>query len=385
MTDVFIAGIGQSRFGRLPERSYASLANEAVRAALEDAGLGAADIDAVYVGTVFAPGGTTHRMLRSLGLAGVPALTVESACASGSSALALAADDVRIGRHRNVLALGVERMASTFEGPIPPEPTDVEGSAGLAMPAMYALMAARYLHEHDRPVDDIARVAVKNRRHGLDNPDAPFGRSHTVEEVLASRPIADPLTLLQCCPQADGAAAAVVTSAPTAPADAPRIAALATTTGRAWDDSTSTIWSTETVHRTATMAYEQAGIGPDDVDVVEVHDAFTIGEVVTCEALGLADPGTYPDLVRDGTVALGGRLPVNPSGGLLARGHPLGATGLAQLAELVTQLRGKAGARQVDGARVALMETMGGGAAGVDGNACVVAMLRAPSSKGAPA
>ena len=193
--------------------------------------------------------------------------------------------------------------------------------------------------------------------------------------MLGSRPVAGPLTLLQCCPMTDGAAAAVIAPLDEAGPCAVEVLASAFVSGHHWGSDTAAPWSMGTVARAAEQAFAAAGLGPDDVDVAEMHDAFTIGEVLTTEALGLAAPGTAALLAADGETALGGRLPINPSGGLLSRGHPLGATGLAQTAELVWQLRGRADARQVEGARTALLETMGGGAAGVDGNACVVALL----------
>jgi acetyl-CoA C-acetyltransferase len=186
--------------------------------------------------------------------------------------------------------------------------------------------------------------------------------------------IADPLTLLQCCSIADAAAAAVVGPARGNARDV-AVRASVLRSGKRWDQRTDKVWGWDIVHDTAQRAYEQAGIGPEDIDVLEVHDAFTIGEIVTTEALGLCAPGEGGRLVESHHTWLGGPQPVNPSGGLLARGHPLGATGLAQIAEIVWQLRGDAGPRQVEGARIGLVETMGGGTAGVDGNGCVVTVL----------
>ena len=218
---------------------------------------------------------------------------------------------------------------------------------------------------------------MKNHRHGLHNPRAQYRLDCTIDEVLASRMIADPLTLLQCCPTSDGAAAAVV--GPDRPG-AVRVRSTALRSGELWDHRTDHVWGFDTVRRTASAAFEQADVGPTDVDLFEVHDAFTIGELVTTEALGLAAEGKGAALVDAGHTALGGPQPVNPSGGLLSRGHPLGCTGLAQLAEIVWQLRGQAGDRQVPGARLGVVETMGGGVAGMDGNACVVSVLEAPAA-----
>lgn len=363
---VAIHGVGSSRFGRQPERLPAELAWDAVAEALADADAEPGAIDAAYVGTVFGATGVAQRALSGVGLVGLPIVTVENACASGTTALHEAAAAIEAGRYERVLALGVEHLTSRFDGPIAPEPTDPEQASGLLLPALYALAASRYLAEGRATPRDLARVAVKNSRHGTLNPRAQRQRVLTEDEVLASRPIADPLTLYQCAGLSDAAAAAVL--GPPRPGDV-RLRGCALRSGAAWDHASEHVWGHDVVRDTARDAYEQAGVEPGDLDLLEVHDAFTIGELVTLDALGIDTP-------PDGR-ALGGAQPVNPSGGLLSRGHPLGATGLAQVAELTWQLRGQAGARQVDGARLALVETMGGGSAGVDGNGCVVAILEA--------
>jgi acetyl-CoA acetyltransferase len=278
------------------------------------------------------------------------------------------------GRYERVLALGVEHMSVLFSGPIAPEATDPEQATGMLLPALYALSASRYMADHGATASDLAQVAVKNSAHGALNPRAQRRQAVTEEEVLGSRPIAEPLTLFQCAGLSDAAAAAVVGGDRGDARDVP-IRSSVLRSGRAWDQASDRVWGFDVVRETSDEAYAQAGIGPDDVDVVELHDAFTIGELVTLEALGLAPEGGAAQRVRAGELSLGGSQPVNPSGGLLSRGHPLGATGLAQVAELTWQLRGEAGDRQVEGARVALVETMGGGAAGIDGNGCVVAVL----------
>jgi acetyl-CoA C-acetyltransferase len=375
VTAVAIHGVGTSRFARQPDRTPAEIAAEAAAEALADAGIDR--VDAAYVGTVFGAPGVAQRALRALGLTRIPIVTVEAACASGTVALHEARVAVESGRYERVLALGIEHLTTTFDGPIAPEPTDPEGRAGMLLPAIYAMSAARYQAVHGLRDDELAAVAVKNSRHGARNPRALRRRPLTAEEVLASAPIAGPLTLLQCCSLSDAAAAAVVAPA-TGGAGEVRIRSSALRSGGLWDQRSDHAWGFEVVRDTARDAYEAAGLGIDDVDVLEVHDAFTIGEIVTIEALGLAAEGQGGRLALAGDTALGGRRPVNPSGGLLARGHPLGATGLAQTAEIVWQLRDEAGERQVEGARIGIVETMGGGAAGLDGNACVVAVLEGP-------
>ncbi len=381
---VVISGVGTSHFGRFADQRIEELAWEAILEALDDAGLGPGDIDAAVVGSVFGPPGLANRVLAGAGLAGIPVFQVEAACASGTVAFHQAYSAVAAGGFRRVLAVGVEQLSTQFSGPIVPEPTDPEGRTGLAMPALYALQAVRHLHDHRLDADLLAHVAVKNKRHGAANPRAHLGDADlTIERVLDSRPIAGPLTLLQCCPMTDGAAAVVVES----DADAAdrhhdrgvAVVASRFTSGAPWGAHTTLPWGFDTVRSTAAAALVDASLKVDDIDVFEVHDAFTIGEVLTLEAIGLAAPGHGLELAATGATALGGPTPVNPSGGLLSRGHPLGATGLAQLAEAVWQLRGEADDRQVDGAATALVETMGGGAAGVDANACVVAVLRGPA------
>ncbi len=370
--NVYVQGVGTSLFGRQPDVAGSVLAQRAVQEAIADAGSG--PIDAVFVGTVFGAPGTAQRALQPLGLMGVPILTIENACASGTSAFHEAVTSVEQGRYRRVLALGIETMTSEFAGPITPIASDVDGRSGLAMPGVYAMVASRYEALHGLDHEALAKISVKNHYHGTLNPRAQHGEEVTVEQVLSSRMIADPLTLLQCCDISDAAAAAVIGGERRSSRDV-RVRGSALRSGGLWDHRSVHPWGYELVRDTAHQAYAIAGIDVADVDLFEVHDAFTIGELTTTEALGLAEPGKGNQLVHEGHTALGGRQPVNPSGGLLSRGHPLGATGLAQVAEAVWQLRGDAGGRQVDGARLAVVETMGGGTAGIDGNGCVVVVL----------
>ncbi|HEY3716509.1 MAG TPA: thiolase family protein [Jatrophihabitantaceae bacterium] len=376
--DVAVLGVGTSSYGLFPDRRVESLAWDAVAEAVRDADVSPDDIDAIVVGSVFGPPGVATRVQRGLGLPGVPMWTVENACASGTSAYHEAVEAVRLGRFDRVLVLGVDQMSTLFSGAIVPEATDPEGATSLPLPGLYALQAQRYLGQHGVTVEQLAAVAVKNKRNGLDNPRAQLRRdAPTVEEVLASRMIAEPLTFLQCCPTSDGAGAAVIGVPRSRHRDVP-IRASVLASGALWDQRSASVWGFDSVARAATPAFDQAGLTPADVDVLEVHDAFTIGEIVTLEALGIAPVGKGAELAPSGHTAHAGAQPVNPSGGLLSRGHPLGATGTAQLAEIVWQLRGDAGPRQVARHDVGLVETMGGGAAGMDGNACVVTILTAP-------
>lgn len=367
-----VYGVGTSNFGRQPALSGPELAQLAVTEALLDAGV--SKVDAVYGGTVFGGPGTIQRATQTLGITGVPILTFENACATGTTAFNEAVQAIESGRYGTVLCLGIETMTTQFRGPIIPETSDQDGRTGLGMPGIYAMTASRYGALYGADLDDLALVAVKNRRHGMNNPRAQHGISTTTEEVLASRMIADPLTLMQCCDISD-AAAAVVVGAPRGDSRDIAVKSSVLKSGGLWDYRSNFPWGFELIAETAAAAWEASGISPADIDVFEVHDAFTIGEIVTTEGLGLAAPGEGIALLRSGRTTLGGAQPVNPSGGLLSRGHPLGATGLAQIAEVVWQLRCEAGPRQVEGARLGAVETMGGGTAGIDGNGCVVAVL----------
>jgi len=374
---VYVTGTGTSFFGKQPDISPAELAWAAIGEALADLGTEGGSrpaFDAAFVGSVFGEPGVAMRALQGYALTGVPIITVENACASGTSALHEAATAIRQGRYRQVLVLGLEQMSPLFKGPIVPQQTDTEGRTGLAMPSLYAMEASRWLHEGRVTQEQLASVSVKNHRHALYNERAQFRGDYTIEQVLGSAMISDPLTLLQCSPISDGAAALVLSASSSSSRDVELLAS-AQQAGGPWDHRSADVWGYQLISDTARAAMELAALGPDEVDLAEVHDAFTIGELTTTEALGLAPQGMAGHYAESGRTALGGQLPVNPSGGLLSRGHPLGATGVAQVVEIVWQLRGEAGGRQVDGAEVGLVETMGGGVSGVDGNACVVALF----------
>lgn len=372
-----IWGVGTSAFGKQASLGGPRLAWQATTEALDDAGLKAADIEAVYAGSVFGDPGTVTRSLQQIGIVEVPVITIENACASGTSAFHEARMAVDTGRFERVLAFGIETMTAHFDGAISPIASDPDGAQGYAMPSIYGMSATRYKYEFGVTDEQMAKVAVKNRCHAMGNPRAQHRKTVTIEQVLGSRMVADPITLFQCCSIADAAAAAVI--GPLGGSQDPRgevaIRSSALRSGRLWDHTTDRVWGWDIVADTAARAYEEAGVGVGDVDVFEVHDAFTIGEIITTEALGLCELGGGGRLVESGHTSLGGPQPVNPSGGLLSRGHPLGATGLAQIAEIAWQLRGMAADRQVPDARLGAVETMGGGTAGIDGNACVVTVL----------
>lgn len=378
MRDVFIIGGGMVRFGRYPDQPVDEFASEAVRAALADSGLDPRRIGLAVFGHSQQGRVAGQRILKGLGLTGMAIANVENACAGGGTALHMAWMAVGAGLHDAALVVGMEKME---KGLITPNPGEYEALIGKTMPAKYALRAKRHMEMYGTTATQLAMVSVKNHRAGALNPYAHYQKELTLEEVLASRPIAEPLTLLQCCPTTDGAAALVVAGADLArqaQQKPVRIAASVLTSGAYRNPIRDSISSDDDIIvRGAKAAYEMAGLGPEDIDVAEVHDAFTIGEILAYENLGLCGRGEGGHLVEEGATALGGRIPVNPSGGLLSRGHPLGASGAAQIVELTWQLQGRAGARQVPNARVALAHVNGGSTPGIGIGACTIHILTA--------
>ncbi len=382
---VEIAGIGIHPFGRFEDRSATEMGVAAVRDALADAGLAGhrAPFQAAFGASVYGGVASGHKVLGALALTGPPIVNVEAGCASGGAALQLAAGAIAAGQYDTVLVFGVEKMPkgmirSSFFAPW-------QEQAGLtSAPAYFALRAQRLLREHDLTVDHLAQVVVKNRRHGSLNPDAMYQTAVTAEAVLTSRMVCDPLRLWMLCTPNEGAAAVVLRragSSVTSTARRPpvRLAAAClrshhpgSVLGEATplsgiDDSD----ITPPTSLAATDAYEAASIGPDDIDIVECQDTDAARELIGWVELGLCGPGGQAALLAGGDTELGGRRPVNPSGGLIAKGEPLGASALGQVVELVRQLRGEAGPRQVDGARTALAHVVGRGA-----NACVTILTR---------
>ncbi len=378
---VVVAGVGMHPFGRFGDRTATDLGVAAARAALAEAGVTAREqIGITFCGTAYGGVASGHRVMSALSRSGGPIVDVEAGCASGAAALMLAASAIRSGQHETVVVLGLEKMPagvirSSFFAPW-------QEQAGLTpAPAYFALRAQRLMAAAQLTERDLASVVVKNRANGVANPDAMFRAAVTVDEVLASRLICPPLHLFMLCSPNEGAAAVVLRRARSGDGDARavhlRAAALRShlpgdvlgeatpLSGLAVDD----IPAASTL--AATAAYEEAGLGPGDLDLVECQDTDAARELLAYEELGLCGPGECGRLLRDGTTAPTGALPVNVSGGLLSKGEPLGASALGQVVELVRQLRGDAGARQVDGARVALAHTVGRGA-----NASVTILTR---------
>ncbi|MDA8356310.1 MAG: thiolase family protein [Actinomycetota bacterium] len=374
MTDVVVAGVGLHRFGRFPAISLTDMGEVAVADALADADVTPSDFQAAFCGTAYGGVATGHRVLGRLAMTGMPIVDVEAGCASGAAALMLAAAAIRAGQYTTVLVLGLEKMPKGMIRSSFFEPWQEE--AGLAAtPAYFALRAQRLMVTSGVTKDHLARVVVKNRRHGASNPDAMYQAEVDASSVLASRVVCEPLHLWMLCSPNEGAAAVVLTagdrsSGPRARAGQVRLASAVLRShlpGPVLSESTPMSGTTDDTVPSASAlaaaaAYEEAGIGPDDLDVVECQDTDAARELLSYEELGLCPPGGAAELIESGATELGGRLPVNPSGGLLSKGEPLGASAVGQVVELVRQLRGEAGPRQCAGAAVALAHTVGRGA-----------------------
>jgi acetyl-CoA acetyltransferase len=376
MRRVAVIGVGMTKFGK-HERNSAELFAEAARDAITDAEISPSAIQALYYGNV--TGGEGERQLHTsplaaslLGLTNIPTTRFENACATSHVAFRHAVMEVAAGISDVVLVGGGERVLHI--------PTDhateyfafcsdasYEQPVGLTFPGVFALIARAHMEKYGTTEEQMAHVAVKNHRHGVHNPKAQFRKEITLETVLRSAYVADPLKLFDCCPFTDGGAAVVLASEEVARRHKRSIwvlgsAAASDTMFMHEKRDLSRVTATE---RAALGAYRQAGKGPEDVDVVELHDCFTIAEIVATEGLGFFEPGMGGIAAEKGWTSVGGKIPVNPSGGLKSKGHPIGATGAAQICEIVTQLRGEAGPRQVEGARVGLTHTLGGNTATV--------------------
>lgn len=374
MSEVRISGVGLHPFGRFEGATGTDMGVVAVRAALAEAGIGVRQVQAAFCGTAYGGVAAGHRVVGALAGTGIPIYDVEAGCASGGAALQLGAASIVSGRHDRVLVFGIEKMPkgvirSSFFAPW-------QEAAGLSpAPAYFALRAQRLLLETGLTTEHLAQVVVKNRRHGVANPDAMFQKAVTVDEVLAARMICEPLTLFMLCSPNEGAAAVVLERE----GDGIRLAGISLRSHLPGsvlgedsplcgiDDSAITPPTT----LAADDAYAQAGLGPRDVDVVECQDTDAGRELLAWAELGLCRVGEQARIIEDGSALVGGTLPINPSGGLLSKGEPLGASALGQVVEIVRQLRGTAGARQVEGARVGLAHVIGRGA-----NACVTVLVR---------
>ena len=371
MRDVAIIGVAQTKFGELWSNSFRQLISDAGLGAIEDSGVGGKDLEAMFVGNM--SGGLfvqqehiASLIADSMGLLPIPCTRVEAACASGGLALRQGIMAVASGYHDVVVAAGVEKMTDVVDAtPAIATASDQEWEAqqGATFPSLYAMMARRHMYEYGTTREQLAMMSVVNHKNGAKNPNAQFRNEITVDKVLNSSPVADPLTLLDCSPVSDGAAAVVLCAAEKAKefTDTPiYVRASAQSSGTIGLHNRRDITTIDATKVAARKAYEMAGITVKDVDVTEVHDCFSINGLLAIEDLGFAEKGKGGIALEEGQTMIDGDFPINPSGGLKARGHPLGATGIAQAAEIVWQLRGDADKRQVDGAEIGMTHNVGG-------------------------
>jgi acetyl-CoA acetyltransferase len=386
---VFVIGVGMTKFEKPGSREwdYPDMGREAGEKALADAGIEYDEIEQAFIGYCYGDSTSGERALYELGLTGIPAVNVNNNCSTGSSALYLGKRMVEGSLSDCVLAMGFEKMEKGSLGikytdratpldkhfGVMVEKRGFESSPPAAQ--MFGNAGREYMERYGVSAESFARIGEKNHRHSVNNPYAQFQTQYSLEEILAAPMVYSPLTKLQCCPTSDGGGAAVLANERFVREHgleerAVEITGMAQTTDFAasFEGSDMELVGVSMTRAAADQVYEESGKGPEDVDVIELHDCFSANEMITYEGLGLAKEGGAAELIDSGAVTYGGNWVVNPSGGLISKGHPLGATGLAQCAELTWQIRGEADARQVEGATVALQHNLG------LGGACVVAM-----------
>ncbi len=379
MREVFVIGAGMTRFKKyFQTKRIEDLGREACVSALKHAGVNQRQIEAVYSGNVMDFPNVGQRICDQIGISGVPVFNHENACGSSAAAFRDAYFAVANGAFELVMCVGAESMTGKMAGIIDiGEGKDLQNDAGLVMPAVFALLARRHMEEYGTTPEQFARISVKNHQHGALNPYAQYQREVTLEEVLNSRLICDPITLLECTPIGDGAAAVILCSDKVArkyTTKPVKILASVLISGK-YKGNKGNATRINACCEAAQLAYETAGVGPEDLDVIELHDCFAPHELLAYEDLGLCAKGEGGRMVDEGRTSLGGDIPVNPSGGLLSKGHPLGATGVAQVVEIVWQLRGEAGKRQVKGAKIGLAHNGGGIGPGLEPGAMSIIIL----------
>ncbi|WP_026303285.1 lipid-transfer protein [Jongsikchunia kroppenstedtii] len=383
---VFVVGVGMTKFEKPGSREgwdYPAMAKESGTRALEDAGISYGDVEIAFAGYCYGESTSGQRGIYELGLTGIPVMNVNNNCSTGSTALYLAAESIRGGRTDVALAIGFEKMqkgslGTTFndrEQPMTKHIMALAEIAEFAMPAapwMFGVAGVEHNERYGSTPEHFAKIGYKNHKHSVNNPYSQFRDEYTLDDILESRVIYGPLTKLQCSPTSDGSGAAILVSEsylqehnellPHA-TEIVGQSMITDTPGTFESKSAQTLVGKEMSRRAAQEVYDQSGLGPDDVDVIELHDCFSANELITYEALQIAAEGEGHKLIDNDETTYGGKVVVNPSGGLISKGHPLGATGLAQCAELNWQLRGQADARQVAGAKVALQHNIGLGGA----------------------
>lgn len=387
MRDVVVLGAGMTKFGKFLDLGLKDLGRQACWDAIKDAGISPKDIQTGYVANAIGGVITGQTMvcgeviLREVGIVGIPIVNCENACSSGSTAFREAWMAIQAGYYDTAIVVGAEKeyaqdTQKTVEAIAGAGDVELELSVGVNFPAHWALRAAKRMEVYGTKKEHFAKVSVKNHHNGCFNPRSQYRKEFTIEQVLNARMIATPLTQLQCSPIGDGAAAVVLCAAEKARQYTNKpiiVAGVGMATGTYTDTRPITFGDME--WRSAQVVYNMSSISPEDINFAEVHDCFTIAEFMRVEGLGLCKPGEYDYLLDSKETEIGGRLPINPSGGLLAKGHPIAATGIAQICELFWQLHGIAGDRQVERAKVGLAHCSGGGIAG-DGAVSVVSILK---------
>jgi acetyl-CoA acyltransferase len=368
MRDVYVLGVGMIKFGRYPEKDVAELAGEAALLALKDAGMTIKDIQLLASGNLLQANAMVgQRVLQQIGQTGIPIVNVSNACATGSTAFREAYFAVGSGEYDVAMAVGSEQMgkAGLLGGGGGRE--SVEGILGSGlMPAVFGQAGVEHMRKYGTTMEHFAKISVKNHKHSTKNPLSQYQVEVALPDVMNARMVAYPNTLYMCCPTGDGAAAAIVVSEAVMKksTNKPVKVACSVLTSDPWTERDLTLPDVNTLTRNAAkVAYDRAGVGPEDVNLVELHDCFATAELLHYENLGLCKDGEAARGVDEGWFEWGGRTPVNVSGGLLSKGHPLGATGVANIFEVVTHLRGQAGARQVDKAKVGMAHVIGLGSA----------------------
>jgi len=373
MRPVYVVGIGLHRYQRMSETPYVTLGLTAVREALRDANIEWRAVESAYTGTALLGMAASRPMLRYLGATGISMAQVENASASGSTAVRQACLDVASGLTDVSIAVGVDKPGPVAMAPAKTNIRDLAGRYVVPF-THFALLANEYMNRYAATAEQVAAVAVKNNRNGANNPYAQRQKAVTLEEVLAGPQISGALTRLQCCPVGEGAAAAIVASDDAIEklginrARAVRVIASVSRSERVYSGAKN--FDAELTRETVAQAYEQAQISPNDLDLVELHDAFTIEELLYAEAMGLCGEGEGARMIASGAADIGGDCAISASGGLLAMGHPIGPTGAGQVVEIARQLRGEAGVRQQPNARIGLAHMVGVGAV------CVVHILQ---------
>jgi benzoylsuccinyl-CoA thiolase BbsB subunit len=381
MREVAIIGVGSTVFGKFPERLVKDMGSDAVWAAIEDANISPKDIQVAYAATSFGANVVGERLLSTAGIADIEVNNVENACVGGANAFRGAWWAVASGLYDIALAVGVESMTTTIAGKlITPEPNDLNGDLGNNSPAHFAMSMRRHMEKYGTTLEHFAQVSVKNHRNGCLNPYSQYKKELTIEEILNSRMIVDPITLLQCCPNTDGASAAILVPLSMAKKytnKKPITVMASVMTMGGFEHNWKELAISEMSTKAAKKAYEIAACGPEDIDVCECHDAFAYCEIAHYEELALCPAGEGGRFVMEGKADINGDVAVNPSGGLLSRGHPVAATGIMQIAEIVWQLRGEAGKRQVPRARIGLAHTVGGEVATLESGTVAIHILKA--------